>query len=1406
MAGLSGGQIDEIQANGLTQKHTRLNPLPKLDPALVPGWVKAFRPGEEQWYEGEHGGKLEKYDDLLSLLQAKKDQLPVNISLERTGKGYSDPLRWWAEVWIREYWKAKFDATTGKSVSSASLAKRSGRIVSSKTVCSWKLGSSQSVAEHSVHESSSGPALPGSSDESGVGASTTRKRSWQEAMGSELEMAEDAGRRLPGAEMSRLGGPGSGVGAGSLGLTEDGMPSRVVPGAEGDDRGWQVSSAQQRSGGLREGTYTVPAPDGGLGLDRPQSSGGADPVASGAGAEGRGVTGAGASEAFLEALRAGAVPWGVGPGRDGSLKAYLRDNRRSGLPGRATQTELQYWVRDLQDGAVRVTGMRVPLSLVVALSDGQINENQAKGLTTDHAKLKPRPKLERSPLPDWVMEFRPGVEEGQFPDLLSLLQANRHRLPVNISLVRIGKGYSKPLQWWAEVWLRAYRKEKLRELGEEANLTSESLARLAGYIVNSRMVRRWKLGLSESVADLSVGDAPSGSAVAGRSGGSGVGASPTPTPLPSGLGVPGSGSGVGASGFAEDGMPSPVVPGAGGGGGGWQVSSELQYSGGRFEGGYAVPVPLAASDGGLGLDRPPHLVPGGADLVSSGAGAEGQGVTGAGSSDALRAGVPAGLPWGAGPGEDGSLDVYLKKNRRPGLVGPATPTELQYWVRDLQAAAVTVTGMRVPAPLVADLSGGQINEQQAQDLTRTHAKIEARPERVLKLMPDWLKAFRPDEEVLHEGERKKYDNLLLLLQAKKDQLPVNISLERTGTRYSEPLRLWAEVWLRAYQEAELRKTEKAPELKDLVPLVGGIAGSRTVDKWNSGFPQRVEDLPVGDAPSDSVLAGPSGGSGVGASLEVAGPQMLQPGSLSSGLEMAGSGVGAGAPGFSTAGVPVVSGAGGGGGWLVGSVQPEQVGLQGLSQVEMEGFSQEFRVEMSERLWREEARIQPAPVGVIIGEVGSLLGGAAWLLPKEDGVHGVVLLDEEARHLDAIERALQRSGWREGEAIRLFGCETGDGVLWRLALDLWVRFGVAVEYPVGLLWLGVRGPGPGARVAKLDWTGDGVPELVLFEGGGGWARRVTPNEWYPDGLIEGETYTVPAPDGGLGLGLARPRHLAPGDTDPVSSDPGTEGQGVTSAGASEAFLEAVRKGEVPWGAGPGRDGSLKAYLRDNRRSGLAGPATPTELQDWVKRLQDGAVRVTGMRVPLSLVAVLSGGQINANKANGLTQRNARVEPSSELDPELVPDWVKAFRPGEVQWYEGEWYEEEWYEGGLRQYDDLLELLQANRHRLPVNIWLVRGGQRYSEPLRRWIEVWEQAYHNAPSGSAVPGPSGGSGVGASPTPQRTPPEAMGPELGVLPPELPGVSGWRSGVGDEAPGPSGLLRLEMQGVLPPELPGVS
>ncbi|MFC3456636.1 hypothetical protein ACFOSH_45090, partial [Amycolatopsis speibonae] len=415
-------------------------------------------------------------------------------------------------------------------------------------------------------------------------------------------------------------------------------------------------------------------------------------------------------------------------------------------------------------------------------------------------------------------------EWNKYDDLLLLLQAKKDWLPVNISLVPGRVRYSDPLRWWAEVWLRAYQEAELRKTGNAPKL--KDLVPLVGGIAGEKTVRKWNSGFPQKVEDLPVDDAPSDSAVPGPSGESGVGASPTP--LPSGLAMSGSGSGsgVGASGFAAGGVPVPVVSGAGG----WQVGSELQYSGGGFGGGDAVPAPLGASDGVLGLVGPRHLAPGGTGLVSSGAGAEGQGATGAGSGDALRAGVPAGLPWGAGPGEDGSLKAYLKV---PGRSGKAPQEVLGKWVGDLQDAAVTVTGMRVPAFLVAVLSDGQVEASQVYSLTEMNAEHEPRPGRVRDLMPEWVKAFRPGELQWYEGEHggklEKYDDLLLLLRAKKDQLPVNISFERTGKGYSDPLRRWAEVWIREYWEAKFDATTgKSVSSASLAKRSGRIVSSSTV--------------------------------------------------------------------------------------------------------------------------------------------------------------------------------------------------------------------------------------------------------------------------------------------------------------------------------------------------------------------------------------------------------------------------------------------------------------------------------------------------------------------------------------------------------------------------------------------------
>ncbi|MFC3456130.1 hypothetical protein, partial [Amycolatopsis speibonae] len=160
----------------------------------------------------------------------------------------------------------------------------------------------------------------------------------------------------------------------------------------------------------------------------------------------------------------------------------------------------------------------------------------------------------------------------------------------------------------------------------------------------------------------------------------------------------------------------------------------------------------------------------------------------------------------------------------------------------------------------------------------------------------------------------------------------------------------------------------------------------------------------------------------------------------------------------------------------------------------------------------------ADVGVIVGGGAAELVAAAMLLPKEAGVHGVVLLDPGVRDLVVIKHALLASGWNGRDAVRLFASEHGG--LARFAVDLrqWLG-GVAVAHPIDLLWFGVSGPGPAARVGSLD-DEDGVPVPVWrYAEDGGWLWQVFKSGQHPDGWAEGN-YHLPAPvsDDGLVLGL------------------------------------------------------------------------------------------------------------------------------------------------------------------------------------------------------------------------------------------------------------------------------------------------
>ncbi|MEU3771591.1 hypothetical protein AB0E55_41585, partial [Amycolatopsis keratiniphila] len=105
--------------------------LPKSDlaaaAALVPSWVTDFRPGRG----------LEPFPDLLSLLRARKDDLPLAIALERLEKGkYPQPTM----IWVRSWFQAMQEESvrlTGRLVPPVMIPLMSGGMVSTTTAARW---------------------------------------------------------------------------------------------------------------------------------------------------------------------------------------------------------------------------------------------------------------------------------------------------------------------------------------------------------------------------------------------------------------------------------------------------------------------------------------------------------------------------------------------------------------------------------------------------------------------------------------------------------------------------------------------------------------------------------------------------------------------------------------------------------------------------------------------------------------------------------------------------------------------------------------------------------------------------------------------------------------------------------------------------------------------------------------------------------------------------------------------------------------------------------------------------------------------------------------------------------------------------------------------------------------------
>ncbi|MFD2419621.1 hypothetical protein [Amycolatopsis pigmentata] len=164
-----------------------------------------------------------------------------------------------------------------------------------------------------------------------------------------------------------------------------------------------------------------------------------------------------------------------------------------------------------------------------------------------------------------------------------------------------------------------------------------------------------------------------------------------------------------------------------------------------------------------------------------------------------------------------------------------------------------------------------------------------------------------------------------------------------------------------------------------------------------------------------------------------------------------------------------------------------------------------------------------PAGILVGDRDSPVARAVRWLPQEDGMFGVVLTVHGPIDRAAVTQAMVDAGW-QGEPIRLFACyspEVAEFAGW-----LSSQLNTPVDRPEALLWLGMEGDGPAARVGRLALTGDGrplVPERpgAMADQGLGWMRH------WPDGSVTPSSYTLPVPGKAPArLDLREPVHLGP----------------------------------------------------------------------------------------------------------------------------------------------------------------------------------------------------------------------------------------------------------------------------------------
>ncbi|MGW4134035.1 preprotein translocase subunit SecA, partial [Amycolatopsis japonica] len=314
-------------------------------------------------------------------------------------------------------------------------------------------------------------------------------------------------------------------------------------------------------------------------------------------------------------------------------------------------------------------------------------------------------------------------------------------------------------------------------------------------------------------------------------------------------------------------------------------------------------------------------------------------------------------------------------------------------------------------------------------------------------------------------------------------------------------------------------------------------------------------------------------------------------------------------------------------------------------------------------------------GMVLGDLGSMVGQAAQWLRREPGVFGVVVTSHAVPDLETLKKALVEAGWNGKDAVRLFLCYQ-EG-LPELAAGLADSFGGTVFYAGEQVWFGVIG-GPAARVGGVEYALDGKPRWRLADNGGGWFKEDRSGKPKPG------TYVLPALEKApQRLGLPWPLHLGPqagssvsgeGDSQaPVPEDvagwrPAKDETGrPTGPQTLPAFVVERRVGQRL--ALAERLGAVSPGLRSRVRAEAAAEPVP---QAWVDAWFERVVAVRGRDgwwgYPAGTVARWSGGLIDSA---AVFQERLRLSPGpapAELvawrpppadAPETVPRTLKAF---------------------------------------------------------------------------------------------------------------------------------------------------